>query len=85
MRIAITGGAGFVGSHLARAFLDAGHEVLVIDSLVSGMREALDPRARDEQLAPADAGLQPDNGRRPVVFGIELRHHVFDVAELAAV
>src|SRR5712691_912580 len=46
MKIAITGGAGFIGSHLARAYLDAGHDVLVIDSLVNGSRDAVDPRAR---------------------------------------
>ena len=46
MKIAITGGAGFIGSHLARAYLDAGHDVLVIDSLVNGSRNAVDPRAR---------------------------------------
>jgi UDP-glucose 4-epimerase len=33
MRIVITGGAGFIGSHVADAYLAAGHDVLVIDSL----------------------------------------------------
>lgn len=33
MRIIVTGGAGFIGSHLVDAYVDAGHEVLVIDSL----------------------------------------------------
>lgn len=46
MKIAITGGAGFIGSHLARAYLDAGHDVLVIDNLLHGSRQAIDPRAR---------------------------------------
>ena len=46
MKIAITGGAGFIGSHLARAYLDAGHDVLVIDTLVNGSRSAIDARAR---------------------------------------
>lgn len=33
MRIIVTGGAGFIGSHLVDAYVDAGHDVLVIDSL----------------------------------------------------
>ncbi len=58
MKIAITGGAGFIGSNLARAYLDAGHDVLVIDSLVSGSREAVDRRARFHQMDIRDTRLQ---------------------------
>ena len=36
MRALLTGGAGFVGSHLAEALLDAGHSVEVIDDLSTG-------------------------------------------------
>jgi UDP-glucose 4-epimerase len=36
MRVLITGGAGFVGSHLAEALLGAGHEVFVLDNLSTG-------------------------------------------------
>ncbi|BCL80237.1 NAD-dependent epimerase/dehydratase family protein [Ktedonobacteria bacterium brp13] len=48
MKIAITGGAGFIGSHLATAYLDAGHDVIIIDNLVYGQQQehAIDQRAR---------------------------------------
>jgi UDP-glucose 4-epimerase len=38
-RILVTGGAGFIGSHVAEAFLKKGHEVAVVDNLSNGKRE----------------------------------------------
>jgi UDP-glucose 4-epimerase len=58
MKIAITGGAGFIGSHLARAYLDAGHDVLVIDNLLHGSRQAVDPRARFYAIDLRDSKLR---------------------------
>ena len=39
MRILLTGGAGFIGSHVADGLLERGHEVAVVDDLSSGKRE----------------------------------------------
>jgi len=41
MRVLLTGGAGFIGSHIADALLERGHEVHVLDDLSSGSRENL--------------------------------------------
>jgi len=41
MHILVTGGVGYVGSHLVRALTDAGHSVVVVDDLSSGHRETL--------------------------------------------
>jgi len=46
MKIAITGGAGFIGSHLTKAYLDAGHDVFVIDNLLHNAHHTVDERAR---------------------------------------
>jgi UDP-glucose 4-epimerase len=45
MRILITGGAGFIGSHTAAAALAAGHSVRVVDNLSTGSRNNLPPDA----------------------------------------
>ena len=41
MKILVTGGAGFIGSHIVDAFLSAGHEVCVVDDLSTGFRRNL--------------------------------------------
>ncbi|MEB3196702.1 MAG: UDP-glucuronic acid decarboxylase family protein [Candidatus Sericytochromatia bacterium] len=41
MRILVTGGAGFIGSHLCERLLRAGHQVVAMDNLVTGKRENL--------------------------------------------
>ncbi len=45
MKILVTGGAGFIGSHVADAALEAGHEVLVVDDLSHGRAENVPPSA----------------------------------------
>ncbi|MBI5463379.1 MAG: NAD-dependent epimerase/dehydratase family protein [Ignavibacteriales bacterium] len=45
MNILVTGGAGFIGSHVVDAYIQAGHNVVVIDDLSSGSRENLHPKA----------------------------------------
>lgn len=67
MRIVVTGGAGFIGSHLVDAFVARGHEVLVVDSLVSGRRENLPEGAtlvvadvRSDEAARAIEGFRPE-------------------------
>ncbi|MCL6473243.1 MAG: NAD-dependent epimerase/dehydratase family protein [Firmicutes bacterium] len=46
MRIIVTGGAGFIGSNIVDAYIEAGHEVAVIDNLSSGKEENINPKAR---------------------------------------
>ncbi len=46
MKILVTGGAGFIGSHLVDALVIAGHEVVVIDDLSTGHKQNLNPNAK---------------------------------------
>jgi UDP-glucose 4-epimerase len=67
MKVLVTGGAGFIGSHVADAFLEAGHEVVIVDNLSSGRESNINPAARfykvdirDEALDEIIASEKPD-------------------------
>jgi UDP-glucose 4-epimerase len=45
MKILVTGGAGFIASHIADAYIDAGHEVSIIDNFSTGVESNVNPRA----------------------------------------
>lgn len=67
MKILVTGGAGFIGSHVVDTFLNAGHEVVVVDDLSTGRRSNLNPGAkfyqvdiRGPQLADIFSEERPD-------------------------
>lgn len=66
-RILVTGGAGFIGSHVVDAYIAAGHEVFVLDNLIAGTRENLNPEAqfiekdvRSVELADVFAEVKPE-------------------------
>lgn len=46
MKILVTGGAGFIGSHVVDAYVTAGHEVAVVDSMATGREENVNAAAR---------------------------------------
>jgi UDP-glucose 4-epimerase len=54
MKILVVGGAGYIGSHMVKAFLQKGHTVIVVDNLSTGYRDAIDPGARFYELDIAD-------------------------------
>jgi UDP-glucose 4-epimerase len=67
VKVLVTGGAGFIGSHVSDAFLRAGHAVTIVDDLSTGNRAWLPPKAgfhavdiRSEQLSEIFAAEKPD-------------------------
>ena len=58
--ILVTGGAGYIGSHLIRHLIKAGFKVTTIDNLSAGRKENLDPKARLIEGDLADANLLRD-------------------------
>lgn len=60
MKLLVTGGAGYIGSIVAKQLLDAGHEVVALDSLERGHREAVPPGARLVEADLRDAAAVRD-------------------------
>ena len=67
MKIAVTGGAGFIGSNVAEAYVEGGHEVLVIDDLSSGVKAQIHAKAafvqadiRSDEAAKAIEAFKPE-------------------------
>ena len=67
MRVLVSGGAGFIGSHVVDAFLSAGHQVVVVDDLSTGKRSRVNPGAtlhvmdlRSERLASVFETERPE-------------------------
>jgi UDP-glucose 4-epimerase len=75
MAVLVTGGAGYIGSHMVLALLDAGEEVVVVDNLSTGFDWALPPEAR---LIVGDMGDQDLVGR------VIREHRVDAIAHFAA-
>ena len=50
MKILVTGGAGFIASQIADAFIDEGHEVVILDDLSTGFEENVNPKAKFVRL-----------------------------------
>ena len=50
MKILITGGAGFIGSHIQDAYIQAGHDVVVLDNLSTGKKKFLNPGSQFVEL-----------------------------------
>ncbi|MBA7525205.1 UDP-glucose 4-epimerase [subsurface metagenome] len=77
MRILITGGAGFIGSHVAEAYLQGGHEVIIVDNLSSGRKENIPADAKFYLLDIRSAEIEQ-------VFKIEkpdlVNHHAAQIS-----
>lgn len=56
MKILVTGGAGFIGSHVVDAYVAAGHEVAVLDNLSTGREENVNPAAALHRVDVTDLG-----------------------------
>lgn len=91
MKVLVTGGAGFIGSHIVDALLQQGHEVAVVDNLSTGFVQNLNPGARfyeisicDPQLSEVFEQEKPDivnHQAAQIVIQRSLREPVFDAEQ----
>jgi len=72
VRILVTGGAGFIGSHVADAYLAAGHEVAVLDNFSTGREGNVNPAAVVHRVDLRD---QPQVDRAVAAFRPEIVNH----------
>jgi len=57
MKILVTGGAGFIASHIADKFIEEGHEVVILDDLSTGFEKNINPKAKFVKLNIRDVIL----------------------------
>ena len=58
MKVLVTGGAGFIGSHLVDRFVEEGHTVVVVDNLSTGKQKNIHPKARFYKVDITGTGLR---------------------------
>lgn len=58
MKIIVTGGAGFIGSHLVDRYISLGHEVVVLDNLSTGYKKNIHPKAQFIEMDLSDPALE---------------------------
>ncbi len=76
MNILVTGGAGFIGSHITDKYLEEGHSVVVVDNLSTGLKENVNPKAIFYKLDVAQDNLSEifDNHQIEIV-----NHHAAQI------
>ena len=80
IRSLVTGGCGFIGSHLVDLLIQQGHEVVVLDNMSTGRRANLDHLASNAQLTIIEGSVQDEQSVQKAMEGCD---YVFHLAALA--
>lgn len=80
--VLVTGGAGFIGSHLVDRLLDDGHEVTVVDSFVTGRHENLSRHLASNRLVLHKADVADLDAIRPSFEGVDWVFHLAALADI---
>jgi len=79
MKVMVTGGAGFIASHVTDAYINNGHKVAVVDNLASGLRKNLNPKAKFYKADIRDLAKMEEIFQE---FGPEIVNHHAAIAEV---
>ena len=82
MKTLVTGGAGFIGSHLSERLLANGHEVTVIDNLATGRRDNIAHLVSHPRVHFHEADVTDANAIRELFSGIEWVFHLAALADI---
>ena len=82
MKALITGGAGFIGSHLTELLLSHGHDVVVVDNLTSGRLENLKAVVDHPRFAFMNADIRDVEVLTPTFAGVEWVFHLAGLADI---
>lgn len=81
-RCLVTGGAGFIGSHLVERLVNAGHSVVVVDNLSTGRMENLAPVRGSPLVSFVRADVSDVDAIRPAFEGVERVFHLAALADI---
>jgi UDP-glucose 4-epimerase len=82
MKTLVTGGCGFIGSHLSEMLLAAGHEVMIVDNLACGRLENLRSFKDSPRLAFHQVDICNRDALRPLFSGIDWVFHLAGLADI---
>ena len=82
MKALVTGGAGFIGSHLTERLLSLGQEVVIVDDLSSGRLKNLDAFRDNPGLSFHRIDIRDQAAMRPAFDGVDLVFHLAGLADI---
>lgn len=82
MRVVVTGGAGFIGSHLAERLVQEGYPVVVIDNFTTGRKENLDELVGNQCLTVLKGDVQDPSDLRNAFAGASQVFHLAALADI---
>lgn len=82
MRTLVTGGAGFIGSHLTDILLSKGHEVIVVDNLCGGWMKNLKSAAQSKKFRFVNADIRDKKALEGLFDGVDWVFHLAALADI---